>query len=62
VTKAVNGIDILEAFRRKGLFETLPADAIDAMTSEFLPSLTDKDPVLIRWFWCDAVFTDVELE
>ena len=35
VTKTMDGIDILETFRRKGLFEILPADAVYAMASEF---------------------------
>ena len=62
VTKAMDGIDILETFRRKGLFEILPADAVYAMASEFLPPLADKDPVLIWGVWGDTVFSDIELE
>ena len=62
VTKTMDGIDILETFRRKGFFEILPADAVYAMASEFLPPLVDKDPVLIWGVWGDTVFSDIELE
>jgi hypothetical protein len=62
VSEAVNRIDCLKTLWRQRLIEIFFTNAIDAMTSEFLPSLTDKDPVLIRWFWFDAVFTDVKLE
>jgi len=62
VTKTMDGIDILETFRRKGLFEILPANAVYAMASEFLPPLADKDPVLIWGVWGDTVFSDIELE
>ena len=62
VTKAMDGIDILETFRRKGLFEIFPADAVDAMAGEFLPPLVDKDPVLIWGVRGDTVFSDIELE
>ena len=62
VTKTMDGIDIFETFRRKGFFEILPADAVYAMASEFLPPLADKDPVLICGVWGDPVFSDIELE
>ena len=52
VTEASNGIDILEAFGGKGLFEIFPADAVDAMTGEFLSPL----------FWCYAIFPNIGLE
>jgi hypothetical protein len=62
MTETVNGIDILEAFGREGLFEILFADAIDAMASEFLPPLIDKEPVLIWRLWGDTIFSDIELK
>ena len=62
MTETVNGIDILEAFGRKGLFEILFADAIDAMASEFLPPLIDKEPVLLWGLWGDTIFSDIELK
>ena len=62
MTKAMDGIDILETFRRKGLFEILLADAVYAMASEFLPPLIDKDPVLIWGLRRDTIFSDIELE
>ena len=62
VTKAANGIDILEAFGGKGLFEIFPADAVDAMAGEFLSPLIEKEPVLVHRFWCYAVFPDIDLE
>ena len=62
VTKAPNGVDILEAFGGKGLFEILPADAVDAMTGEFLSPLIEKEPVSVHRFWCYAVFSDIGLK
>lgn len=59
VTKAMDGIDILETFRRKGLFEILFADTVDAMAGEFLSPLIDKEPVLIWRLWRDTVFSDI---
>jgi hypothetical protein len=43
----VNGIDVFEAFRRKSYGEVFFTYAIDAMASEFLPSLIDKESMLI---------------
>ena len=40
VTEAMNGVDIVEALWGKGLFEILPADAVNAMAGEFLPPLS----------------------
>ena len=48
VTKAVDRIDVIQAFGRKGLFEILFADPVNAMTGERLPPLVDKEQVLIR--------------
>lgn len=62
VTKGMDRIDIDESFGRKRFFEVFFADSVDAMTSECLPPLVDKKPVLIRRFWRDAVSSDVELK
>ena len=62
VAKAMNRIDVLEPFGRKGLFEILFADAVDAMAGKFLSPLIDKEPVLIQGLWGDAVFSDIELK
>jgi hypothetical protein len=62
VTKASNGIDILEAFGGKGLFEIFPTDAVDTIAGEFLSPLIEKEPVLIERFWCYPVFPDIGLE
>jgi len=62
VTKAMDRIDVLETLGRKGLFEILFADAINAMACQFFTALIDKEPVLIRRLWGDTVFSDIELE
>ena len=48
VTKAMDRIDVIQAFGGKGLFEVFFADAVDPMTGERLPPLVDKEDVLIR--------------
>jgi hypothetical protein len=58
----MDGIDILEAFGREGLFEILFADTVNAMTGEFLSPLIDKEPVLIWRLRRDTIFSDIELE
>ncbi len=62
VTKAMDRIDVFKPFGRKGLFEILPAYAVNAMASEFLSPLIDKEPVLILILWGDTVFSDIELK
>ena len=62
MTKRVYGIDVLEAFGRKGLLEIFFAYAIDAIAGEFLPPLIYKEPVLIWVLWGDTVFSDIELK
>ena len=62
VTEAVNGIDMVEALWRKNLFQMLPADTVDTMTGEFLPSLIDKEPVSIQGLWGATVFSDIALK
>ena len=42
VTKAVHGIDILEALWRKGLFQILSADTVNTVSSELFSPLIDK--------------------
>ena len=62
VTEAPNGVDILEAFGGKGLFEIFPAYAVDAIAGEFLSPLIEKEPVSVHGFWCYAVFSDICLK
>ena len=62
VTKAVDGIDTLQAFGGKSFFEIFFAYAVDTVASDFLSPLVDKEPVLIWRPWGDAVFADIELE
>ena len=42
VTETVNGIDIVEALWGKGLFEILPANAVNAMSGELFSPLIYK--------------------
>jgi len=35
---------------------------MDAVAREFLPSLADKEPILIKRLWRYPVLTDIELE
>ena len=62
VTKAMDGIDVFKPLWRKGLFEILFADTVDAMAGEFLSPLIDKEPVLIWGLWRDTIFSDIELK
>ena len=62
VTKAMDRVDVIQAFGRKGLFEILFADSVDAMTGERLPPLVDKESVLVQRFRGDTVLPDIELE
>ena len=62
MSKTVNRIDGLKTLRRQGLVEIFSANAVDAVPGEFLRSLTDKDSMLIRRFWIDPVFLDIELK
>ena len=48
MSEAMNGVDILETFGRKGLFEILSADTVNAMTGQSLSSLIDKKTVFIK--------------
>jgi len=62
VAKAVHGIDDLEAFRRQGHSEVFSAEPIDAIAGEFLPSLIDKEALLIGRFWRWPESSDIELK
>ncbi len=62
VAKAMDGIDVFKPLWRKGLFEILFADTVDAMTGEFLSPLIDKEPVLIWRLRRDTIFSDIELK
>ena len=58
----MNRTDVFKTFGGKGLFEILPADAIDTMACQFFTALIDKEPVLIWGLWRDTIFSDIELE
>ena len=62
VAKAMDGIDVFKPLWRKGLFEILFADTINAMTGEFLSPLIDKEPAFIWRLRRDTVFSDIELK
>lgn len=62
VTKAMDRIDVFKPLGRKGFFEILFADTVDAMTGEFLSPLIDKEPVLIWGLWRDTILSDIELK
>jgi len=62
VTKAMDRIDVFEAFGKKGLLEILFADSVDAVTGERFPPLVDKESVLVQRLRGDTVFPDIELE
>jgi hypothetical protein len=62
VAKAMDGIDVFKPLWRKGFFEILFADTVNAMTGEFLSPLIDKEPVLIWGLRRDTIFSDIELE
>ena len=58
----MNGVDVIQAFGRKGLFEVFFADPVNSMTGERLPSLVDKESVLVQRLRRDTVLSDIELE
>ena len=51
VTKAVHGIDDLEAFRGQSHREVFSTEAIDAVAGEFLTALIDKEALLKGRLW-----------
>ena len=61
VPQAVDGINRSETFGRQGDGEVFFAEPIDAVASEFLPALVDKEALLIGWFWRWPESRDVEL-
>ena len=62
VAKAVDRVNIPEAFGGQRLGEILFADAIETGLSQLLTSLIDKEAVLIPGLWADAVFADIQLK
>ena len=62
VAEAVNGIDGFQAFLGQSHSEVFVAEAIDAVPGKFLSTLIDKQTLLIRGLWPNAVFFDIELE
>jgi len=66
VTKAVDGVDILEAFGWEDGDEGLPADAVNTVASQCVAALIDKEAVLeavlIEGLWGGAVLGDVDLK
>jgi hypothetical protein len=62
MAKAVHGIDDLETFRRQGHGEVFSTESIDAVAGEFLPSLIDKEALLIGRFWRWPESSDIELK
>jgi len=62
VSKGVNRVDVLKALWRQRLGEMLLADTINAVAGEFLSTLTDKEPVLIKGLWGHSILLDVETE
>ena len=62
MSETMDGIEVVESFRREGFCKIFFADPIDAVTGYFLPALIDKDSMLIWGLWIYAVFTDIELE
>jgi len=46
MAKAVHGMDDLEAFRWQGQMEVFSAEAIEAVSGEFLTALIDKEALL----------------
>ena len=61
MTETLHRVDAFQTFGRQRHGEVLFADAIDAMTSEFLTPLIDKQTLLILGFWSYAVLADITL-
>jgi len=62
VPEGVDRMDVLKAFLGQGPGEILLTDPVDTVAGKLLPSLIDKKTVLIKGFWGDAIFFDVETE
>ena len=62
VPQAVHGIDRSKALRRQSHSEVFSAEAIDAVASEFLTALVDKEALLIGRLRGRTESRDVELK
>jgi hypothetical protein len=62
VSKAVDGMDDLEALRGQGQVEVFSTKPIDAVAGEFLTALIDKEALLIERFWGRTESRDIELK
>jgi hypothetical protein len=62
VSKAVHGIDDLEALRRQGHGEVFSTEPIDAVAGEFLTALIDKEALLKGRLWGGTESRDIELK
>jgi len=62
VSKAVHGVDDLEALRLQGHGEVFSAEPIDAVAGEFFTALIDKEALLKGRFWGRTESRDIELE
>ena len=62
VSKAVHGVDDLEALGRQSQVEVFSAKAIDAVAGEFLTALIDKEAFVKGRFWGWPESRDIELE
>ena len=62
VAERVDRVDVLKALLGQGPGQMLLTDPVDTVAGKFLPSLIDKKAVLIKGFWGDAIFFDVETE
>jgi hypothetical protein len=62
MAKAVHGMDELEAFGRQSQVEVFSAKSIDAVASEFLTALIDKEALLKGRFWGRTESRDVEFK
>ena len=62
MTETVDRVDAFQPLCRQRYGEVLFADAIDAMTSEFLTPLIDKQTLLILGLWSYAVLADITLK
>ena len=60
VPEGVDRMDVLKAFLGQGPGEILLTDPVDTVAGKLLPSLIDKKTVLIKGFWGDTIFFDIE--
>ena len=62
MAKGVHGIDASKTFRGQGQGEIFPAEAIEAVSGEFLTALIDKEALLVGGFWARPESSDIELK